>query len=598
MNSSSHCHSYRAFVLLLLSLAAVSTPLLPYPASAQQQLKATAILDPRKIALGERTTFTIEISGAMRNATPPQITAPGLQIQHMGYNATQRILNGRSTGVISYIYAVTPIREGRFTIPEVEIRIQNQVLKTEAQELLVLPARTAQPNVPDAGESNLEAAFLRIQTPKSELWVGEVIPLELTLFVRGRNTISGVGQPDIKRENLVIKRFPNSPRQGITEVQGKIYSTLTLETSLFAIAAGTITVGPCTLPCTYFEAQNYDTRVPSFFRRSRRANLTSNSFNLTVKPLPEKGRPADFTGTVGVFSLRHSASPAKLASGDPISVDFEITGVGNFDSLASPMITSEEGWKLYPSREISKQLSDGLTIGRIAFSQVIIPLQRHRQIPPFRFSYFDPEEERYVTRTSDPIPIEVTADFRPEASPASVESPGSPDTPGPVPERRLRPEEAMDDILHIKTTMPALAFQRVPILRSKAFWAAQSVPALALVAIMGIGARRRYREWEARRAAELAPRSYSDILNRLESESLSREEFYRETLAAIETWERDHETTDDAGSDALPDAREWETLRSGAEYLLYGSTRTMRHSNVPAAEKETVMEVLRNLPSS
>ena len=220
-----------------------------------------------------------------------------------------------------------------------------------------------------------------------------------------------------------MRRFPTTPQSGTADIGGRIYSTHSFETSLFAIAAGEITVGPCTIPAMYYESQQY-ARVPSIFRRANRSTFTSNSFKLKVKPLPEQGKPADFTGAVGTFELTQNASPTTLEVGDPISIDLHVSGVGNFDSLEAPVMTNTEGWQLYPARELVQNLSDGITDGKITYSQVAIPLQQHREIPPFRLSYFDPKREKYFLASSDPVPIDVAPDATTTALEASAERPG------------------------------------------------------------------------------------------------------------------------------------------------------------------------------
>ena len=45
---------------------------------------------------------------------------------------------------------------------------------------------------------------------------------------------------------------------------------------------------------------------------------------IAVRPLPEEGRPASFTGAVGRFTVRASAEPREVSVGDPITLRYEV----------------------------------------------------------------------------------------------------------------------------------------------------------------------------------------------------------------------------------------------------------------------------------
>jgi preprotein translocase subunit SecB len=50
------------------------------------------------------------------------------------------------------------------------------------------------------------------------------------------------------------------------------------------------------------------------------------------------------------FEVSLNADPRELSVGDPISIEMNVSGSGNFDSLTAPALTTAGDWKTYPAR--------------------------------------------------------------------------------------------------------------------------------------------------------------------------------------------------------------------------------------------------------
>lgn len=120
----------------------------------------------------------------------------------------------------------------------------------------------------------------------------------------------------------------------------------------------------------------------------RRIQLTP--FNLTVRDLPSKGRPKSFSGAVGKFKLNGVLSKSDVRPGDIITLKLELTGKGWLNNAPAPAPAKSELFKSYPPKEILRQ--DNL----IKTEQIFIPNSTNAlAITPARFTYFNPETERY-----------------------------------------------------------------------------------------------------------------------------------------------------------------------------------------------------------
>jgi hypothetical protein len=128
-----------------------------------------------------------------------------------------------------------------------------------------------------------------------------------------------------------------------------------------------------------------------------------------VRELPAEGRPADFHGAIGTFSIASDVSPAKADAGDPLTLRMRITGSGNFDRVDSAMLEHLDQWKTYPPKS-SFNTSDPIGLsGMKTFEQPVIALKPGtQQLPGLTFSYFDPNTRRYETARSAPLSVSIS----------------------------------------------------------------------------------------------------------------------------------------------------------------------------------------------
>ena len=186
--------------------------------------------------------------------------------------------------------------------------------------------------------------------------------------------------------------------------------------------------------------------------RQKEITLASETADLTVLPLPAANRPADFSGAVGHFDLRASASPADVTAGDPITLRLELSGSGDFDRATFQHVGQRQRWKTYtPKGTFQADDSAGFQ-GTKTFEQLIVPEDASaREIPALRFSFFDPKTAQYETRTTAPIPVTIKT---PPPSSLTASAAGSRCKrgaaarrgPGPGPEQgRARPFRSQAD---------------------------------------------------------------------------------------------------------------------------------------------------------
>jgi hypothetical protein len=141
--------------------------------------------------------------------------------------------------------------------------------------------------------------------------------------------------------------------------------------------------------------------------RYRRFMVTSELHELEVSPLPEEGKPVQFYGLVGQYTISASATPTQVNVGDPITLTIKIGGSKYLKPVQWPefenMPAMAANFKI-PSQKASPAIDNGFKV----FTQTIrANNDQVTEIPPIPLAYFDAEQGKYVTAQTEPIKLEV-----------------------------------------------------------------------------------------------------------------------------------------------------------------------------------------------
>ncbi|MEZ5363746.1 MAG: BatD family protein [Bryobacterales bacterium] len=125
-------------------------------------------------------------------------------------------------------------------------------------------------------------------------------------------------------------------------------------------------------------------------------------------PLPEQGKPANFSGLIGNFHFDAHAVPTAVSVGDPITLTIRVSGPEYLDYVRLPDLAQQT--ELVEGFKIPEEMAAGEIVDRAkVFSQTIRAKDpRITEIPELDFSYFDPDRGEYMVGRTDPIPIEVS----------------------------------------------------------------------------------------------------------------------------------------------------------------------------------------------
>jgi len=137
--------------------------------------------------------------------------------------------------------------------------------------------------------------------------------------------------------------------------------------------------------------------------------ISAGSKTINVKPLPEQGKPADFTGAVGDFDFKVSTSKKSLNASESLQIKVEVKGNGNLKLFKLPKVSLPSSLEVYEpehKENISTNLS-GMR-GSISDNYTVVPQFKGKYpIPSISFSFFDLDTRSYKRLSSDEIIIDV-----------------------------------------------------------------------------------------------------------------------------------------------------------------------------------------------
>jgi hypothetical protein len=147
-----------------------------------------------------------------------------------------------------------------------------------------------------------------------------------------------------------------------------------------------------------FETDVFGNRTPVEPRELVRSGAFAT---LTVRALPEAGRPGDFSGGVGTFTLTASARSERVPLGQGFLFDLVVAGRGNLAAIEPPRLEGLEGLRVRGRLE-------QLDAGRRTFTYELVPTSENvRGVPGVPLVVFDPELGDWRTLRSASVALEV-----------------------------------------------------------------------------------------------------------------------------------------------------------------------------------------------
>ncbi|MEW5960302.1 MAG: BatD family protein [Chloroflexota bacterium] len=446
------------------------------PALAQAPLSAE--IDRATVTTDEVVTLTVTVAGDLLNLPSPDLShLADFRVVGSSTSTQVSIINGNLSSQRIFVYRLAPLRHGKLVIPPLTVELGGQTYQTEPFTIEVLPGGA--PPLPDQDFPSTEAPgdltgqlFVEAAINNPTPYLGQQIVYTFRLY----QAVDFIGQPDYQPPS-----FTNFWGQNIlaqphynTTVNGRAYLITEIQTALFPANVGEITIDSAKLviPGGFFE--------PDIV-------LQTEPVTVEVRPLPDPA-PADFKGAVGQFNIKIELSDREGQVNEPLTLIVEIEGSGNIETLPEPALPDLPTWRVFDSQvKTSVEVQGERVYGTRRFERLVVPGQAgDYTIPPFNFTFFDPEAGQYRPVSSEPIPVHI--------KPGQNKSPAltvvNPDRESVI----LR----AGDIRHIKPVPTTLRPVGRPVLSQPLYWSGWLAPAL------GVGGVWLWQKQRRRLAADVA----------------------------------------------------------------------------------------------
>ena len=402
------------FILVILFIVTI----LAVNHGVSAEVTAQATLSHQTFAVDEGARLSIVVDGVRKNADIALPEIENIKLHQRGQSSQTSFINGKMSASITYNFIVQALVPGQYTIPPIKVSAGGEEMLTKSISFEVTDSGTVTTSSQDGGKTVKEIAFITV-SETGDHYPGEIVPITLKVYFNRNYRVDLNSLPSLSGDGVVMSQLSSEPEQKQEVVEGVPFHVLTWKTSLSGIKAGTHSL-TFSLDATLLIAQQQrgrsfggsmfdDSLFDSFFGNVQRKPIkaTSPEFTFNVLDLPKKGRPDNFTGAIGNFTMEVSGTPLAVEVGEPITLTMTIRGEGNFNRVEAPVFPENQYWKTYSPT--SDYITDGDKHARSkSFEQAIVVKNSEVDaIPSLSFSYFDPGKRDYVTLQSEPIPLQV-----------------------------------------------------------------------------------------------------------------------------------------------------------------------------------------------
>ncbi|MBN2746039.1 MAG: protein BatD [Bacteroidales bacterium] len=385
---------------------------------------------PKAVEIGETFQITYSVNAQGNKFSGPTFS----DFDYLGgpftsSSSSMQIINGNMTQSVnqSYTYRLRANKKGTFTIPAATITANGKQLKSNTLTIQVVDGTTPSPTTSTPNQNTPSASvdvgdgliFGRTSINKKQLYVGEPILVTQKIYSEKpitnvqnykEPTYTGFWKEQIDIGELKLER---------EALGNKVYNSVTLQKMiLFAQKAGKLEIGSFDLdaqirvtktrkPRDQWELWMYGNQVVA--NEDIPVKVNSPKIFVDVKPLPETGKPANFSGLVGKFTMSAKIDRNTLEMNDAITMSIEVTGSGNIDLLSIPNPEFPTDFEVYdPKTTVSAETTVAGVRGGKTYEYLIIPRNEGSfVIPPIKVSYFDTELKKYIELKSDSFLISV-----------------------------------------------------------------------------------------------------------------------------------------------------------------------------------------------
>lgn len=373
-----------------------------------------------------RLTYTINTQKVKDFRAPSISSFDVLMGPSRSQQSSTQIINGSmtSSSSITYTYILMATKEGEFTIPGATITANGTSLKSNSVKIKVLPKDRANGISSGSGSGSNASGkssasvsgkdlFMTATLSKSKVYEQEAILLTYKVYTTLNLTGLQGKMPDLKGFHVQEVELPQKS-YSLEHYNGRNYKTVVYaQYVLFPQQTGKLEIPAISFEGVVAQAVQTDDPFEAFFNGGSnyvevKKKIQTPKLSVEVLPYPS-GKPENFSGAVGEFSLKSSINATKVKTNDAVTLKLVISGVGNMKLIGNPEVKFPADFEEYdPKEENNYSLTANGLSGSKTIEYLAIPRQPGTYtIPAVEFSYFDPKTKSYKTLKSESYDLTV-----------------------------------------------------------------------------------------------------------------------------------------------------------------------------------------------
>lgn len=410
----------KKLIVILMALIAYSTQMLADKVS----FTASA---PDAVVVGDqfRLSYTVTTQKVKDFRAPSIKGFDVLMGPSRSQQSSTQIVNGNvtSTSSITFTYILMANTAGEYTIGGASIVADGNQMVSNSVKIKVLP-QDQNSNGGQGGSSAHSSSgtsvsdqdlFITATASKTNVFEQEAFVLTYKIYTRESNLqLNNAKLPDFKGFHSQEIEMTTNARWTPEHYRGRnYYTTVYRQFVLFPQQSGKLYIDPAQFQMTIGKPVQSDDPFDAFFNGGSnvieiKKSIATPKIAINVSPLPA-GKPADFSGGVGEFTVSSSINSKELKTNDAITIKLVISGTGNLKLISNPEIKFPEDFEVYdPKVDNQVRLTrEGLTGNRV-IEYLAIP--RHAgtyKIPGVSFSYFDIRSKSYKTLKTEEYVVNI-----------------------------------------------------------------------------------------------------------------------------------------------------------------------------------------------
>ncbi len=366
--------------------------------NAQARFEATS--DAKQATVGSEVVIQFTLYGAKGAGFQPPAFKNCTVISNSNKSSFS-IVNGKATQSMTYQYLISPQKVGRLRIASARIKVGKNTLKTKPIYVTVVKSSNKKQQSVEQLLNSGKGMFIKAVLDTVNTYLGQQIIVDYKLFtqvgVSRYNPTNKLDFPGFYAQE--IQRYNNNIIGEV--IENTSYKTKVLQRfALFPQRTGILEIPVLRMNATI--------QIPGS-RRGKNVGAKTDVVKINVKPLPNKGKPDNFTGAIGNYRLVSQIGNTTVTTDDAITMRLEIIGAGDIKQVQAPKLDlPKENFEIYePTMNESVSQASGMVAGKKIFEYTILPRKAGNYSFAPSFSFFSPDSARYITLTGDRYSIDV-----------------------------------------------------------------------------------------------------------------------------------------------------------------------------------------------